>query len=89
MRRKESRNPIALNSQSADTKLHGNKYKEWFKTHAAMNAHPHYFNTAAEVKAEKIIDEMFVKLDSDGSLKLDCMEIEELFRNNGIFMTKS
>jgi hypothetical protein len=32
---------------------------------------------------------MFVKLDSDGSLKLDCMEIEELFKNNGIFMSKS
>jgi len=28
-----------------------------------VNAHPHYFCTSAEVKSNKIIDDMFSKLD--------------------------
>ncbi len=71
----------------------GNKYlhtktnKQWFKTRVAGNTHPHYHNTSAEVKSNKIVDDMFQKLDEDGGGTLDCAEITALFRENGINMT--
>lgn len=40
------------------------------------------------MKADRIIDDMFTKLDQDGSMSLDCGEIERLFCNNGIHMSK-
>ncbi len=51
------------------------------------NTHPHYYQTGAEVKADSIIDDMFLKLDADGGGTLDCGEICALFKENGIHMT--
>ena len=51
------------------------------------NAHGHYYNTAAEVKSNNIIDDMFSRLDADGGGSLDCGEITALFKENGIHMT--
>ena len=51
------------------------------------NAHSHYYNTAAEVKSDNIIDDMFSRLDADGGGSLDCGEITALFKENGIHMT--
>jgi len=44
--------------------------------------------TAAEIKTEGYIDEMFAKLDEDGSNTLDMGEITALFKENGIDMTE-
>lgn len=67
--------------------LHKKTNKQWFKTRAAKNTHSHYYNTSAEVKSNKIVDDMFQKLDEDGGGTLDCAEITALFKANGINMT--
>lgn len=64
------------------------KFKQWFKTRALHNAHAHYYNTAAEVKSNQIIDDMFNRLDADGGGSLDCSEITALFKENGIHMSQ-
>ena len=40
-----------------------------------QNTHQHYYKTGAEVKSDRIIDDMFAKLDGDGGGTLDCGEI--------------
>lgn len=61
-------------------------YKQWFKTRALKNTHSHYYQTGAEVKSDKIIDDLFEKLDDDKMGTLDCGEITKLFKENGIHM---
>ena len=67
--------------------MHVKDYKQWFKTRAIENSHPHYYATGAETKSDKIVDDMFTRLDEDGGGTLDCGEITALFRENGIEMT--
>jgi len=47
-----------------------------------------YYFTGAEVKADTIIDDMFLKLDEDGGGSLDTGEITALLKRNGINMTQ-
>ena len=68
--------------------LHMKTNKQWFKTRVAENTHSHYCNTSSEVKSNKIVDDMFGKLDKDFSGSLDFAEITALFKENGINMTK-
>jgi hypothetical protein len=62
-------------------------FKEWFKKRFSRNAHLHYSQTNSEVKNDKIIDEMFARLDSDGGGTLDMGEITAIFKTNGVPMT--
>jgi len=47
----------------------------------------HYQLTAGQIKTNSQIDEMFLKLDEDGSNTLSMSEITALFAENGIKMT--
>ena len=47
-----------------------------------------YYRSDAEIRAEKQIDEMFTKLDTDGSNGISMTEMQELFMQNGIEMSK-
>jgi hypothetical protein len=59
--------------------LQEHQYKEWFNTRANLNTHSHYYATGAETKSERIVDDMFRRLDEDGGGTLDCGEIASLF----------
>jgi len=79
---------IRHNCNKNELALQVKKYKQWFKTRALKYAHGHYYNTAAEVKSNSIIDDMFSRLDADGGGSLDCGEITTLFKENGIHMSQ-
>ena len=47
-----------------------------------------YYKRTAEIQANRQIEEMFAKLDTDGSNSISMDEMQELFRENGINMTR-
>lgn len=46
-----------------------------------------YFRRASEINGDRQIEQMFVKLDSDGSNAISMDEMQELFLENGLQMT--
>ena len=48
----------------------------------------HYYRTTAEIQADRQITEMFGKLDTDGSNAISMDEMQELFLENGLKMTR-
>ena len=46
-----------------------------------------YFRRASEINGDRQIEQMFVKLDSDGSNAISIDEMQELFLENGLQMT--
>jgi hypothetical protein len=67
--------------------LQERSYKKWFKSRYFKQAPSHYFNTTSQLKSNQTIDEMFTKLNQDGSNILDLKQIAALFTANGINMT--
>lgn len=47
-----------------------------------------YYRRAGEIQASKQITEMFYKLDTDGSNAISMDEMQELFLENGLQMTR-
>ena len=47
-----------------------------------------YYKRTAEIQANRQIEEMFAKLDTDGSNSISMDEMQELFLENGINMTR-
>ena len=47
-----------------------------------------YYKRTAEINAERQIETMFQKLDADGSNAISMDEMQELFSDNGIVMTR-
>ena len=71
--------------------LQTNSVKGWLQGQArnkekAKCIKPIYQKKRAEVCGEKQINEMFKKLDADGSNAIDMMEMRDLFAENGINM---
>ena len=72
--------------------LQTNNVKGWLKGQArskekAKQIKPIYQKKRAEVIGGKQIDNMFEKLDADGSNAIDMMEMRDLFAENGINMS--
>jgi len=49
---------------------------------------PKYYRSVGEISSDKQLEEMFAKLDTDGSNAISIPEIKELFLENGIEMTR-
>lgn len=47
-----------------------------------------YYKRTAEIQADRQITEMFTKLDTDGSNGISMEEMQELFLENGLKMTR-
>ena len=47
-----------------------------------------YYRRTAEIQADKQITEMFYKLDTDGSNAISMDEMQELFVENGLSMSR-
>lgn len=73
---------------ASESTLQERQFKEWFKTRAHNKTHQHYQATGAETKSDRIVDDMFNRLDEDGGGTLDCSEITSLFKKNQIEMSK-
>lgn len=85
----KSKSPDNKKNQSATNleKLQTLQFKQWFFTRCKQKAQQHYQLTAGQIKTYSQIDEMFLKLDEDGSNTLSMSEITALFDENGIKMT--
>ena len=65
----------------------------WLRNLARTAAKDHvlkdrYYKRTAEIQANRQIEEMFAKLDTDGSNSISMDEMQELFLENGINMTR-
>ena len=61
-------------------------FKEWFKKRHLSSAPDEYCQTFQQMFSDKLIDDMFARLDSDGGGTLDMNEITALLKENNIIM---
>lgn len=63
--------------------------KNWFLKRHPENVKPFYTKSINELKQELQVENVFINFDNDNSNSLDVDEIYEMFRINGISISKS
>ncbi len=61
---------------------------KWLKKRYQKSTMPKYLKTNLEMEQDQEIKEVFMKIDFDGSGKIDVNELRKMFQQNGIDLSK-